>query len=211
MYNNVLKVFKNRWFLSCAIGAYVLGGILPFWYRLYRHFIETFVEHSKELGEYLAIDFSWYELHNTIWIQFPLFIVAWGGIIWLSRGNVWRQILLAVIFLEFAIPPLFLVTVQTVYIPKYELSSCSQYPIYAQPDAWDRMGLVYLKHNGELKEAGEVEWCTGNSCNLFLWEERVQQIPLSEEEAKQCVKPRHDVDFGDSPVSDDVLLNEHRR
>jgi hypothetical protein len=70
---------------------------------------------------------------------------------------------------------------------------------------------VYLKHNGELKDAGEVEWCTRNSCDLSLWEERLQQIPLSEKEAKKCVKPRHDADFGDSPVPDDVLLNEHRR
>lgn len=194
------QYYKHTWIHLWLISIYFFVGILPFWYRIWIHFIEIFIARNKELGEYLAVDFSWYEIHNTPWLQIPLFLLALTSLIWVARGNIWRQMFLGGIFLIFAVPPVFLVTVQNVYRPKYELSSCSEYPLYVQPGAFERRGGVYTIQEGSLKHAGEASWCKGDSCNLDLYKERVQQqTSLSIQEAKACVKDKHTVNFVNSP------------
>jgi hypothetical protein len=195
---------KQRLFSRITWGivlSYVIVGILPFFILVGRHIFAIIFVEGHDYPDRLPIDFSWYELNNTIWIQLPLFIVALCAVIWLSRGNIWRQIVLGSGFALISLFPLLITAAQSVPggVPKYNLSTCENLPLYVQKASWGDSSPIYTLHEGELLMSG-MSFCNYQGiCKGTIYKQKLEKKGVEPTEARQCIKERHKLSIGIGP------------
>jgi len=196
---------KQRLFLRITWGivlSYVIVGILPFFILVGMHIFAIIFVEGHDYPDRLPIDFSWYELNNTIWIQLPLFIVALCAVIWLSRGNIWRQIVLGSGFALISLFPLLITAAQSVPggVPKYNLSTCEDLPLYVQ-EAYlgNSERPIYTLYDGKLLMSGMGSCNYQGICKGTIYKRKLEKKGVEPTEARQCIKERHKLSIGTGP------------